>query len=228
MSLPRRYAALTMTLGLVFALTACVHANAAVDLRADNTASGSITVMWDGDLWQQTSVNDSEMTPRQFNGFVNGVIESVPYQHRESIHRHGLVGQRVSFHNIPIDAMHPFITNEMGNLSVSRSERTWVAEGYWNLKHDSTATLPPGLNYQVAVTFPANVAEHNGTLEGRTVTWVLEPGQEYRLHARAVQFDGGRITLIALSLSIAVLGALWAWQLHRLSRYSLRKPGQGF
>jgi hypothetical protein len=75
------------------------------------------------------------------------------------------------------------------------------------------ATFTRTLDVRIAVTLPGEVIEHNGTLDGTTVTWVGKPGEKLDIHA--VSEEASTIPWVpVLAIGIPVLiviAALVAW-----------------
>lgn len=72
------------------------------------------------------------------------------------------------------------------------------------------ADMPPGLadsfDVSLSVTFPGEVIEHDGELDGQTVTWTPAMGETTEIHAIAE--EGGSGVPTWLWVALAVVGAL--------------------
>jgi hypothetical protein len=83
------------------------------------------------------------------------------------------------------------------------------------------------MDVRVAITFPGDVIEHNGELEGRTVTWTPEFGEALDIQARAEDSGGSSfpwwiVGVVAALVALAVLVLLLA--LRRRSGGSTASP----
>lgn len=77
------------------------------------------------------------------------------------------------------------------------------------------APFLPGLEVNVSVALPVELAEHNGAPDasGQKVTWSLVPGTKDHLHLKARQYFVGRIAVSLAGLAALVAGlALLVWK----------------
>ncbi|WP_205856334.1 LppM family (lipo)protein [Phytoactinopolyspora endophytica] len=114
-------------------------------------------------------------------------------------------GQEVTFNGAPLSE---FEGTTDGDLSIERQGDEYVVSGTLDLSDMDTSDLdelegmedvPPGMldgmmdfDMRIAVTFPGEVTDHNGELDGTTVTWIPEVGQPNEVFARA-QASGGAV-----------------------------------
>ncbi|WP_062299149.1 LppM family (lipo)protein [Demequina maris] len=158
------------TLGVLvaatLALTGCLRVEMNIALNPDDTADGSFLMaiekgsgkgfdMSDEDLLEQFSA-DSE------GDFETGTIE--PYEDED------YVGTRVVFDGEPLDS---FAGETGDDLAIVRDGDDYVVSGSMSGSEDEDLGSLPGADMVLSITFPGEVSEHNGTLEGTTVTWDL-------------------------------------------------------
>jgi hypothetical protein len=157
------------------------------------------------------------------DAFFDALFEGVPESKRSRYRDEGFVGETATFHGEPLAEFAEFGGDEWGYLTIERDGREYRLDGYWDLR--TTGFLNPEIfedaEIRLSVNFPADVTEHNGELHGRTVTWTMSPGDEYRLEARAVRHDIGKWALVTAGATLGVLVLLWAWQATRLRRHSI-------
>jgi hypothetical protein len=65
------------------------------------------------------------------------------------------------------------------------------------------------MNVRVAITFPGEVIDHNGQLDGRTVTWTPSGTQAVEIHARAADSPPQNSSLAGpVIAALLILGAV--------------------
>jgi hypothetical protein len=80
----------------------------------------------------------------------------------------------------------------------------------------------------VSITFPGEVTDHNGTLDGRTVTWTPVLGETNEIRATARDGSGSDVPawlLIAIAVAVVAVLAGLAYFLTRRNRATPETPG---
>lgn len=185
------------------ALSGCIRYDVAMTIAEDNTASGTIVIAVQKGIAEQMGTEtdaealDQVFGPRPFGeSFVAKDFAEGDW-----------VGKSYSFVAIPITELVDFaeiftLAREGDELVLSASSAPMTAE--------EIEQAPPGGQSKLSITFPGEVTEHNGELDGTTVTWDLF-AQAEPLHARATVggADSGlpKGLLIGGGIALALLAA---------------------
>lgn len=122
----------------------------------------------------------------------------------------GFVGQRVIFEDTAISE---FDDPESVTISYDEESGQYEVGGAmdFNTGGEGVGDIPPGMaesfEVSVSVTFPGEVIEHNGELDGTTVTWQPQLGEATEFYAIA-EDGGGSGGLSWLWVGLAVIAAL--------------------
>ncbi|MDN4476013.1 hypothetical protein QQX09_09125 [Demequina sp. SYSU T00192] len=163
------------TLGLVAAtalvLTGCLRVEMSIALNPDDTADGSFLMAIEKGSGEAFDVSDDDLleqfTADSEGDFETGTVE--PYEDEDYI------GTRVSFDDEPLGS---FAGETDDDLAIVRDGDDYVVSGSMSDAEDEDLGSLPGADMVLSITFPGEVSEHNGTLEGTTVTWDLMDAPE--------------------------------------------------
>ncbi|WP_420112955.1 LppM family (lipo)protein [Pseudactinotalea sp.] len=134
----------------------------------------------------------------------------------------GYTGTTLTFDEVPIERL---AAATDGALSITREDTAYVVRGDLSTLDpgdENSADIPPW-TARISVTMPEDVTDHNGSLDGRTVTWDLDSASgEATIYATssvgAVSWlSRVPVPLIVLT-ALAGVGALLAWWLSRRQR----------
>ncbi|WP_144276270.1 hypothetical protein [Demequina sp. NBRC 110053] len=185
-----RVAALSVVSAAV--LAGCLKVDMSVTLHEDDTASGEFVMAVSKGL--ADVMGEEELAGALESETIEGATQE-PYEDED------FVGTRTTFEDLAIAELADetlTVTREGDEFVVSGTPTDLGAElGEVDIPADATATL--------AVTFPGEVTEHNGTLDGTTVTWDLITAPD-ELQARGAAVEGGGIPVWIIVLVLAVMG----------------------
>lgn len=217
----RRLFTAVAALALLVTASGCLRLDLGLQVRPDDTVGGTFTAAWSEQFLQEA--DDQDLDRSQLDAFLDALLEGIPGAERTAYDEGGYVGQTAAFTDRPLADFAEFGGDEWGYLRIDHTGRQYELDGHWDLR--SAGFLDPGVfedaEILISVNFPARVTEHNGVLDGRTVTWTMRPGDEYDLAAVAVENDGTALLIAGAASTVAVCGLLWLWQWSRLRRYSL-------
>ncbi|HEX2146001.1 MAG TPA: hypothetical protein VHG10_15995 [Glycomyces sp.] len=220
----RRALVALAALGLLVTVSGCLRLDLGLQVRPDDTVGGTFTAAWSQDFLDEAA--EQGLDQSQLDAFLDALLEGVPGAERTRYDENGFVGQTASFTDRPLEDFADFGGDEWGYLRLDHTGRQYDLEGYWDLR--SAGFLDPAMfadaEILFSVDFPARVTEHNGELDGRTVTWTMTPGEDYRLNAVALENDGTAFLIAGLAFLVVVCALLWLWQWRRLRRYSTGNP----
>lgn len=156
-----------IALGLVatLALAGCLRIDMSITLNEDDTADGSFLMAVEKGSGEAFEMTDEDLV-EQFSSetgadFENGTVE--PYE--DGTH----IGQLITFTGEPLAGL----DEGDGSMSITRDGDDYVVAGAFDATGGEDMGSIPGAEMTLAITFPGPVSEHNGTLEGTTVTWDL-------------------------------------------------------
>ena len=217
----RRALAAAAALGLLLAASGCLRLDLGLEVRPDDTVGGTFTAAWSESFLE--NADEQGLDRAQLDAFLDALLDGVPGAERTPYEQDGFVGETATFTDRPLADFADFGGDDWGYLRIDHTGRRYELEGHWDLR--SAGFIDPesleDAEILLSVNFPARVTEHNGELEGRTVTWTMSPGEEYDLTAVAVENDGRVFLIAGVAFAVLVCALLWLWQWRRLRRYSL-------
>lgn len=169
----------------VLVLSGCVRFQAHITVTPENTLNGNIvvaTVVGDGGSAKADAEDRAADIEQQLLPNLSGA-EGVT---RSAYDRDGYAGSQFSLSDTPLDAINS--DSENGSLSLARDGDTFVFDGAINFTPDSDDAAPEDAdesNIEIALSFPGEVSEHNGDLDGTRVTWNTSYEGSLDMHAVA-------------------------------------------
>ncbi|OLT50916.1 hypothetical protein [Cellulosimicrobium sp. CUA-896] len=186
--------ALLVTLALLVA--GCMRIDMALTLGEDDTADGTI-VMAISDEVAQSLGQDPPALWDQLGSELQSDLP--PGATTEPYAEDGYTGTRLTYTDQPISQM------SAGDLSITREGDAYVVSGALDLSDDELGLggdqpsddmarqMMEGFEVVVSVTFPGEVAETNGDVDGTTVTWRPVVGEVNEISARGSAVAGGTV-----------------------------------
>jgi hypothetical protein len=196
-------------------LTACLKLDVDLQVNSDNTVGGSIIFGVDKQLLELSgsSIEDVLETTAPIPEDVEGVTTE-PFEDDR------FAGQRFTFEGVPLEEF------STGDLVIARDGDVFSVNGVLDLSSGlSGATGLSGLTgpfanpaelfssaeMRVRITFPGEVTEANGEVDGNTVTWVPVVGERLEIQATASAIDSGgdsRLTLLLIIGAVVIAAAI--------------------
>ncbi|WP_402462972.1 LppM family (lipo)protein [Isoptericola aurantiacus] len=191
---PRAVAAALAAL-VVLALAGCMKIDMEFTLSEEDTVSGSIVMaisndfadsvgMDPQDLWDSANQGDDSLTDELPEG-----SSEEPYSDGE------YTGTRITYADQPIESM----STGTDELSITREGDEYVVQGVMDMSGaaedaeelgDMPADMMEGFDIRIAVTFPGEVGETNGEVDGTTVSWHPQFGESTEILARGSAVAG--------------------------------------
>lgn len=215
----------TATVAVLLALSGCIKVDLAATINNDDTVDGELTVAVNTEAVEVIGQREADEFVAALTRDIPGATESVPYDDGR------FVGETVTFADVPLDEFNPRERSgsDEANLTIRHDEGRYVLDGEWDLPRTDTGGTLPELDERIAdtaaftvtVTFPGPVVAHNGSLDGRTVSWDLKLGENNVLHAESD--PGGRtaVALWVLAGSLVLLLIVMLLLYGQLRRHSL-------
>jgi hypothetical protein len=220
----RRVLVAAAALGLLVATSGCLRLDLGLQVRPDDTVGGEFTAAWSDEFVADAA--DQGLDQAQLDAFLDALLDGVPGTERTPYAESGYSGYTATFTDRPLSDFAEFGGDDWGYLRLEHTGREYDLESHWDLRAagflDPTAFADAEI--LLSVDFPARVTEHNGTLDGRTVTWTMTPGEEYDLNATAVENNGVAFLIVGIAFALIVCALLWLWQWRRLRRFSVGNP----
>ncbi|MFV2143750.1 LppM family (lipo)protein [Isoptericola sp. G70] len=175
--------ALLAAVGL-FALAGCMKVDMDMTLSDDDTVSGSLTMAFSDELASTMGMDPQELWDQAGGEIASDLPEGAtqePYADGE------YTGTTMTFSDMPIDELSGAGTEE---LSITREGDEYVIQGTMDMTDDTgqLESLPGGVaesfDVRLAVTFPGEITDTNGTVDGSTVEWRPAMGESTEIFAR--------------------------------------------
>jgi hypothetical protein len=217
MKRPIKFVSIVLAAALL--LTGCVRFQADLTFNPDDTVDGSIVVamvLGDGDDAKENAAASVEQIESELLGSLRGAIGVRASEYDED----GYFGTRFDLDDTPLSAFAG--GGEEGKLALSRDGDEYVFSGLLNFTPDDgeDAVDPDDdtTNITISVTFPGTVTEHNGDLDGSTVSWTASPESRIEMDARGSVTPNGPplwVTLVVSLAGLAIVVAVLAMVLRR-------------
>ena len=186
---------------LLVVLTGCFKIDMDLDISEDETVDGEIILAVSDELAEATGQSREELVEQFEADVMRDAPDGVTQQPYSS---EGLAGTRLILADVAVDEFSP--ADE--TLSILHEGDQYVVDGAFDpaavgdLGALSEEAVANTVDVRVAITFPGDVIEHNGELDGRTVTWVPTSTKAIDIHARA---EDSAESVSALPLVVAAL-----------------------
>lgn len=210
----RLLGATALTTLVAVSLAGCVKMDMQLDLQTDDTVDGSMVFAVSNALAEMTGQDPAtiaeEMSGDTFDMDEGTITSTEPYDDGE------YVGSEITFEGESLDSFAGATGEE---LSIVRDGDEFVVSGTMDLSDAALGTegaggdemmsgLMEGFDIQISITFPGSVSEHNGELDGNTVTWTPQYGEATEISARGSAIEGGGGSGLPLPLLIGIGAAV--------------------
>jgi hypothetical protein len=189
---------------LVLALAGCVRFQADLTLSPENTVDGSIVVAVlvseDTDDAREQALTASSQIESELLGSLRDASGVTTSEYDQD----GYLGSLITFDDVAFDA---FSGQSEESLKIVRDGDAYLFTGTLDFSGESAPTedAEGDDNLTVAVTFPGEVAEHNGELSGTTVRWTTSVDQRLEMSARGAATPAGPPILLIAGIAFVVL-----------------------
>ena len=209
----RRLLPRLLALGAVaLALAGCVRVQADLRLEADDTVDGQIVVAVA--LAEDTADARAEALDRvgDIESALLGSLGDAPGVSTSEYDEDGYFGSRITLDGVALDA---FSGQRPESFRFAREADEFVFTGILDFTAQSLPDDEGGAdesNLTVAIGFPGEVTEHNGELNGQTVSWSTTTDERVEMRARGEASAPGApvlvIVLVAVGLLVLVAAAV--------------------
>lgn len=197
---------------LALGLAGCIKMDMQLELQPDDTVDGSMVFAVSSALVEMSGQDPQDMVDEMQQGIIDSGEEmrTEPYDDGE------FIGTTTYFDG---EALDMFGAGGDESMQIVREGDEFVVSGVMDMSDTGgdelgMAGMMEGMDIRIAVTFPGSVADHNGTLDGNTVSWAPKAGERLEMSARgsAVAGGGGSLPLPLLIgggvLALLVIGGV--------------------
>lgn len=204
-----RMIALAATAALV--LSGCIKMEFNLELQSDDTVNGELIFAVEEGLGEMLSEGDETITDEEAAAELFsedlGTEEYVD-AYQEPYNEDGWVGSRLVFTGEPLAEF----DLDSEDLRIYRDGDDFVVSGRFGASEgdDELSQMMASGELTMSVTFPGAVSEHNGTLEGNTVTWDLanEPAEGLQARGSATGGSDFPMWIIFAIIGLLVVAAI--------------------
>jgi len=208
---------------IALTLSGCMKVNVDLTMKPDNTVDGTMILAVNKGLAQLAGQDPKVLADEMNKQILNGG-DSPKHARTEAYSDDTFVGTKITFQDEPINTFNSDTNSTTASptdgtssddaLKIVRDGDDFVVTGVMDTTSATSAAGDSGVDMSaftasmqmlIAITFPGEVKQHNGTLKGRTVTWTPRIGERVELNARGSAIDSSRTIPVLL---LAVGGAL--------------------
>jgi hypothetical protein len=204
-----------VAVALTAVLAGCLKIDMDLDINEDESVDGEIILAVSEELAQLTGQSRDDLI-EQFEADVmrdapNGVTHE-PYESE------GLAGTRLILDGVALDEFDP----AAGTMTITHQGDHYVVDGRFDVsavgdlgelsdsQREAFEGIAETMDVRLAITFPGEVIEHNGELDGRTVTWTATGPEPVDISARADDsasdsFTGPILAAVLIVVAVAAL-----------------------
>jgi hypothetical protein len=216
---------------LAILLTGCIKLNIDFTVSSDNTVNGTMVFAFSKQLLQLTGQSAQALlaSSAPIPSSVPG-LSAKPYDDGE------FAGQEYTLDAVPLTQ---FSDDPSSPFRIVRSGDTFTLSGVLDLSSGAgvsgaSGAIPgldqalAGADIRISITFPGEVTDTNGEVDGNTVTWMPKIGQRLEIHATAGAIGSGSSSTSSIVLiGLIALGVILVIVVVAFVMKGRRKPGPG-
>lgn len=189
-------------------LSACMRVNVDLTLNEDDTVDGAFIMAISDEAAELMGQDPASAWDEMSTDMTDGMPESMT---EEPYAEDGYTGSRLVFEDTDISE---FSSGMDDDLNITREGDEFVVTGVMDMSDTSgeLAGVPSSIldsfEIRIAITFPGEVTEHTGTLDGTTVTWEPQIGEATEISARGEATAGalgGMSTALWVALAVVAV-----------------------
>lgn len=187
-------------LAAMLLLSGCFTVEMSLSVDSDDTVSGTMTIAIDEEMASAIGELDPEGMDDPID--IGDIPEGATV---EPFNANGQIGQTVTFADVPLEEFSTMMSeDEDGSFTLTRDGDEYVFTGTFEMwsSGDLEGEGPGGMDtegmeaamkelletasFTVSVSFPGEIVDTNGTVDGTTVTWDLAATGTSEIYARAL------------------------------------------
>jgi hypothetical protein len=170
----------------------------ALTLNDDDTFDGSVVMAFSDELAESMGSDPQELWDQMGSEMESELPEGAT---QEPYAQDGYTGTRITYADQPISQLS---SAGADSISVAREGDEYVVSGSMDMtgeefnpetgdatSDEMTRQMMESLDIKISITFPGEVAESNGEVDGNTVTWTPVVGEVNEMSARGSAVAGG-------------------------------------
>ena len=170
----------------------------AITLNEDDTFDGSVVMAFSDEVAESMGSDPQELWDQMGSEMESEMPEGAT---QEPYAQDGYTGTKITYADQPIAQLD---TGAADSISVTREGDDYVVSGSMDMTGEEfnpdtgdaatdemSRQMMEGLDIKIAITFPGEVAESNGEVDGNTVTWTPVVGEVNEMTARGSALPGG-------------------------------------
>jgi hypothetical protein len=195
-----------LAVAAIVALSGCIKLDMQMNIQSDDTVDGTIILAVARDQAELFGGEDAlrESIQGESEGLFSDAPDTGEFDQRD-YEDDEWIGTESEFSGVPIDE---FAGAEDGTLTITRDGDEFVVDGEMDLTEGtddpSADALLASSELDVSISFPGDVIEANGEIDGNEVSWEPSPGEVLEISARGSAEAG------MPWMTIAAVGALVA------------------
>ena len=194
-----------LSLVVVLALSGCLRYNMDITLSSDDTVSGTVITAIQSGVGEQMGVDSDEEALAEL--FADSPFDTESGKFSVSDYAEDdYVGKLYSFDGLDLDQ---FGVSFAELFNVERvGDQFVVSSDAAPANADQIDQIPTGAESMLSITFPGEVTDHNGTLDGKTVTWDLFAQTEPLSATADATSSGGSFPMWLVVVALGILAVL--------------------
>ncbi|ARU51894.1 hypothetical protein CBR64_10760 [Cellulosimicrobium cellulans] len=170
----------------------------AITLNEDDTFDGSVVMAFSDEVAQSLDMDPQEMWDQMGSEMESEMPDGAT---QEPYAQDGYTGTKITYADMPISQLD---TGATDSISVTREGDEFVVSGSMDMtgeefnpdtgdatSDEMSRQMMESLDIKISITFPGEVAESNGEIDGNTVTWTPVVGETNEMTARGSAVAGG-------------------------------------
>lgn len=212
--------------------TGCVKFNMDLEVRANDTVSGTIVFAVAKGLAELSEDSGTDSSAPETDTLLEGAenVKVEPFDDGD------FVGSTYTFESVPLETFQPKV-GEDSSFGIARDGDNIVVSGVLEMTSaDSTQEENPfgdaflqgimaSTDIKISITLPGEIKETNGTVDGQTISWKGTFGKNLELSAIAyAPKTNSIIMMIGISLAAGILVWFVVWAILRFRRKAVSSP----
>lgn len=212
-----RFVGVLAGIALTLALSACLKLNVDLTVTPQDTVNGTMILAIDKSVAAMTGQSEEDLRKQ----FTDSAPTSAPGTKVEPYNDDTYIGSKITLTEVPLADLNKDSAKDQLRIVHDKEAGTYTVSGELDLSQLNSgavgAALTRTLDVRITITMPGDVIEHNGTLDGTTVTWTAKPGEKLTMHA--VSEEGSAIPwvpVLAIGIpTLLVIAAVVVWLVMR-------------